>query len=265
MLRNYLFLLLLPFFACETPSGGSAEAPADSPRDFYQLKVYQFDSEAQQSHTDEYLASAYLPALKRLKINSVGVFKNLLSEEDSVRKTYVLIPFSSMEQFAELEDKLFADQAHLDAGKAYLEAAHDEPPYQRIESMVLRAFADMPVMSPSPVEGPRAERIYELRSYEAATEELYRRKVDMFNAGGEIKLFERLGFNAVFYAEVLSGPKTPNLMYMTTFDNRETRDGKWKEFVADPEWETLKAVEKYQNTVSHADIMLLYPTDYSDY
>jgi hypothetical protein len=29
----------------------------------------------------------------------------------------------------------------------------------------------------------------------------------MFNVGGEIDLFEQLGFNAVFYGEVISGAK----------------------------------------------------------
>ncbi|MFK7920761.1 MAG: NIPSNAP family protein, partial [Bacteroidia bacterium] len=115
------------------------------------------------------------------------------------------------------------------------------------------------------VEGTRAERVYELRSYESATEDLYRRKVDMFNAGGEVTLFDDLGFNAVFYAEVLSGDKMPNLMYMTTFSDMESRDAHWKAFVASPVWEKLKAMDKYQNTVSHADIMLLFPTEYSDY
>ena len=106
---------------------------------------------------------------------------------------------------------------------------------------------------------------YELRSYEAPTEEYYKRKVDMFNAGGEVILFDRLGFNAVFYAEVLSGPTMPNLMYMTTHENQETRDANWKNFVDSPEWTKLKVMPKYQNTVSKNVTLFLYPTEYSDY
>ena len=87
----------------------------------------------------------------------------------------------------------------------------------------------------------------------------------MFNAGGEIKLFDRLGFNAVFYAEVISGSKMPNLMYMTTFSDMSSRDTLWKAFFAAPEWEALKAMPKYENNVSHADIIFLFPTEYSDY
>jgi hypothetical protein len=87
----------------------------------------------------------------------------------------------------------------------------------------------------------------------------------MFNEGGEITLFDSLGFNAVFYGEVLSGDAMPNLMYMTTFKNMETRDSLWKEFFSSQKWEEIKDLPQYRNTVSRADIILLYPTDYSDY
>ena len=87
----------------------------------------------------------------------------------------------------------------------------------------------------------------------------------MFNDGGEIKLFDKLNFNAVFYSEVISGPKMPNLMYMTTFSNQESRDAHWKSFVDAPEWKEMSSVPKYQNNVSHIDRIFLYPTEYSDY
>jgi hypothetical protein len=87
----------------------------------------------------------------------------------------------------------------------------------------------------------------------------------MFNAGGEIKLFEHLQFNAVFYARVISGPRMPNLMYMTSFSDEASRKAHWDAFSKSPEWAELKAVPRYLNTVSHIDISFLYPTDYSDY
>jgi hypothetical protein len=105
--------------------------------------------------------------------------------------------------------------------------------------------------------------VYELRSYESASEKIFRNKVQMFNAGGEIKLFDRLGFNAIFYSEVLFGPKMPNLMYMTSFANMPAREAHWKAFGADPEWKKLAALPEYQNNVSHIDITFLRPTDYS--
>jgi hypothetical protein len=87
----------------------------------------------------------------------------------------------------------------------------------------------------------------------------------MFNEGGEIPLFERLGFNAIFYADVISGPKMPNLMYMTSFADKADRDAHWKTFSADPEWKKLSSMPKYQRNVSKVDITFLRPTAYSDY
>jgi len=57
----------------------------------------------------------------------------------------------------------------------------------------------------------------------------------------------------------------PNLMYMTTFDNKESRDAHWDTFEKSPVWKKLSSLPEYQNNVSHIDITFLYPTSYSDY
>ena len=123
----------------------------------------------------------------------------------------------------------------------------------------------MPQLKATLLSGPRKDRIYELRSYESTSEMIYRNKVDMFNAGGEVVLFDELGFNSVFYGEVIAGSKMPNLMYMTTHENKEERTKNWKAFSNSPVWVKMKSMDKYQNNVSHIDIDFLYPTDYSEY
>lgn len=249
----FAFTMSLTFYAQETT------------REYYQLKTYTFDTDEQIQMTDAYLENAFLPAMKRLDINTIGVFKPRPLDSLTPKKIYVLIPFKSLDQFATLDAELSKDEAYKEAGKAYLQAAHDKAPYARISSIILKAFKDMPMMAASKLTGPRKDRIYELRSYEGATEELYRSKVDMFNAGGEVALFTKLKFNAVFYAEVLSGARMPNLMYMTTHADQETRDANWKAFGGSPEWSKLKVMPKYQNTVSRNHQRYLYPTEYSDY
>lgn len=234
-------------------------------RELYQIKTYNLKSETQLTVTENFLKDAYLPALKRIGIKAVGVFKPKTFAADSIKKIVVVIPFASSKQFLQLENKLAKDQEYLSIGSPYLNAAYNQAPYVRIESVVLQAFTDHPLLTLPQLDSPRANRVYELRSYESATEAIYRRKVDMFNAGGEIKLFQRLQFNAVFYGEVLSGGKMPNLMYLTTFANQESRDNHWKAFVDSPEWKSLLTMDKYKNTISHIDILFLYPTDYSDY
>lgn len=234
-------------------------------KQFYQLKTYFLKDGNQEKVVDTYLKNAYLPALKRAGIENVGVFKLIPTEEITDLKIYILLPFSSIEQFLTLDDMLAQDKSYLSAGDSYIHAKHDNAPYERINSTLMKAFPEMPMMEASKIEGPRKERVYELRSYESATEAIYQNKVDMFNAGGEVTLFDSLGFNAVFYAEVLSGDRMPNLMYMTTFANMESRDAHWKAFGTAEKWLELKANPNYQNNVSKADIILLYPTEYSDY
>jgi len=241
------------------------QAEVNQSREFYQLKTYYFNSNDQESKTDEYLRNSFIPALHRQHIYNIGVFKPRQSVTDTTKRIVLLIPYESLEQFLGLTNALVKDSTYAHTGGNYINASHEYPPYDRIESILMRAFENMPKLFAPEFNVPKANRIYELRSYESPTEEYYKRKVAMFNEGGEIKLFDRLGFNAVFYAEVISGPRMPNLMYMTTFRNQETRDELWKAFFDSPEWKELLTLPKYENTVSHADIYFLYPTEYSDY
>lgn len=264
-----LFFALLILFTISSfksrPTAVSEIQSMKAVREFYQIKTYIFKTEQQQQATDLYLKEAYLPGLKKLGIKNIGVFKLKPSAKDTIKKTIVLIPFSSMKEFLKLDEKLAKDKTYLVAGASYLNASYKQPPYLRMESIILQAFSDHPFLIKPTLNTDRNNRVYELRSYESATEAIYNNKVDMFNAGGEIKLFNRLAFNAVFYGEVISGDKMPNLMYMTTFADQESREAHWKNFVDSPEWKELTAMEKYKNNISHIDITFLYPTDYSDY
>tara|TARA_R110002020_G_scaffold91560_3_gene222461 strand:+ start:74558 stop:75349 length:792 start_codon:yes stop_codon:yes gene_type:complete len=235
-------------------------------RQLFEIKTYTLGDQQQEQVVDAYLKEAYLPALKRMGIGPIGVFKPRTKDKNGIADTIVVLtPFKSFEEFGSLHQRLREDKTHNEDGKPYLQAAHDQKPYLRISTTLLTAFEDMPQLSPSPLAGPKEDRVYELRSYESATEARYRNKVKMFNEGGEVVLFDRLGFNAVFYGEVISGGKMPNLMYMTTFKDQTSRDAHWKSFSDDPEWKTLSARPEYQNNVSHIDILFLYPTEYSEY
>ncbi len=238
---------------------------AKTTKEYYQIRIYHYLDASQEGRIDTYLKEAYLPALHRAGIENVGVFKPVESDEAAEQKIYVFIPFKTLEQFAQLEGKLELDKAYHTDGKAYLEAAYDDPPYIRLESIILHAFDYQPQASVPKLDSPPEERIYELRSYESYTENTLVNKVHMFNEGGEVSLFEKLEFNAVFYAEVLSGSRMPNLMYMTSFSNMESREEHWAKFREHPVWEKISSMEEYQNNVSEIDIILLHHTDYSDF
>ena len=234
-------------------------------REFYQLTVYHFKNAEQEKVLDNYFQSALLPALHRMKINNVGVFKSWANDTVTDKLIYVFIPLKSLEMVTELPSKLKADVNYASAGAEYLDAAYSDPPYSRMETILLRAFPLAPEMQLPSLQSAKKERVYELRSYESATEKKFENKVQMFNQGDEIGLFKKLNFNAIFYSEVISGSKMPNLMYMTSFENKAARDEHWKTFVSDPYWKNLSSMPEYQNNVSHIDISFLYPADYSDF
>lgn len=255
MIKNILVLLLLVTVIDST---------AQAKRDFYLIKVYQLANAEQVATTETFLEKAWLPAVHRYGISTVGIFKLVGNDTAKTKNIYVLIPLSSTDEAYRLDDQLEKDKEYLSAGKAYIDAPHDKPNYQRLETILLRAFADMPHFAKPLLSGDKKDHVYELRSYESATEKIYRKKVEMFNKGGEIILFDRLKFNAIFYGEVLAGSKMPNLMYMTSFNNMEARNEHWKNFVDDPVWKKLVAMPEYQNTVSKIDIIFLRPVSYSD-
>jgi hypothetical protein len=247
------------FFALLVLAGTRA-----SSQEYYDLTQYNYTGEANEARLDTYFKNALVPALHRMGIKSVGVFKSSSLDTSSIRKFFLLIPITSLDFLDNIHTKLEKDKTYQSAGADYINAKHNESPYLRIEKMVLKAFSGMPKHKKSTLTGDKTKRVYELRSYEGPTEKLYRTKVKMFNTGDEIGLFERLGFNAIFYAEVLAGSHMPNLMYITTFDDKQSRDEHWKAFGQDPQWKKLTADKQYDNTVSHMDIHFLYPAEYSD-
>ena len=256
-MKKLLILSQMIVLVLISMTGGAAD------RQFYQLKIYWIDNETQESRLDHYFKDAYLPALHRAGVEKVGVFKSIEGKNDGKKFVMVFTPFNSLGEIENIKDRLSKDATFVEAGGDYIMAAHDDPPYKRIEVILLRAFSETPVMGTPVAEGQKSERVYELRSYEAATEFLYKRKVEMFNEG-ESALFIKLGFHPLFFAEVLSSSYMPHLMYMITFSDEISQEAHWSTFGEHPEWNAMKDLERYQNTVSSITRYLMYPADYSD-
>jgi len=263
MFKRSLFLLIAACIAVQSYASVKASA------EFYQIKVYHLKDEFQEKRVDQFLEKAYLPALHRAGIDNIGVFKPVKSTGGNAdspdRLIYVFIPYSSFKELEKVNSVLEKDKQYHNDGLDYLQAAYTNPAYVRIETIFLNAFEDSPKHNLPELKGPKKDRIYELRSYESPTEMLHLNKVKMFNAGDEIGIFKRLGFNAVFYGQVIAGSRMPNLMYLTTFENKAARDEHWKAFGGDEAWKKLSAMPEYQNNMNKNDTRFLYPTEYSDF
>jgi hypothetical protein len=170
---------------------------------------------------------AWLPALRRAGMPKVGVITPIANDTAIDKKIYIILPAKSIYQVIDLPEKLSKDNEYQQAGKTYIDALYSNPPFNRMENILALAFPKAPVMNLPVLNGPKPERIYEFRSYESAIEKLNQNKVQMFNDGGEVALFKRLNFNAIFFAEVITGSSMPNLIYMTSFENRAEREAHW--------------------------------------
>jgi NIPSNAP len=232
--------------------------------DFYQIKIYHLKDNEQVKQVDEYLEDAYLPALHRLHIKNIGVFKPIANDTASMKFIYVLVPFNSEGEWMKVEQNISKDEVYANAAKSFLAASNNKAPYERMESILLEAFSGQgQLLLPAT---KNSNRVFELRSYESPTENLLAKKMAMFNKD-EIGIFNRLGFNPVFYGKVLSGNRMPNLMYMPIFNSLDERNAQWKAFGNDAKWREISADPANENkvSVSHIDSILMQDTPYSDY
>jgi len=240
---------------------GVIAAPA---KDYYQILVYHFNSASQEKMIDDYLQQTFLPMMHASGYKNIGVFSPLANDTSADKKIYVFITLKNPGEIAEWNDHFWKKLPDQSTASAYWNSAYNDPPYNRMESILIRAWEMAPKMAVPKLSGPKEQRIYELRNYESATDKLFRSKVHMFNEGGEIPLFARLNFNAIFYGDVLAGSNMPNLMYMTCFENMADRDAHWKAFVDSPEWKKLVAMPQYKNTISKLEAILMKAKSYSD-
>jgi hypothetical protein len=231
----------------------------------YEVKIYRINGPAQEALMDTYLKDAFLPALHRAGIPTVGVFKPIEADTAFGKMVYVFIPYNTIEQYSQLSEKLDKDQVYAQAGKEFLDAPYNNPPYVRYESILAKAFTHMPQFVVPSFTTPKSERIYEYRSYESATEAKAAKKIQMFNEGGEIGIFQSIGANPVFYAKVILGSQMPRLIYMTTYADMKSHDEHWVVFRAHPDWKKLSAMEEYKNSTSKTRAYLLHPANYSDF
>lgn len=232
---------------------------------YYKVTVYHFKNADQEKLIDAFLKDAYLPGLHIKGQKNIGVFKPLANDTAADKTIFIIQSFKDIKQLANIAEETWDVSTYGNAAEGYMSGTTKNPPYTRIETMVVNAFDMAPKMMLPNLTTPKSDHIYEFRSYESATEKLHNSKVKMFNQGGEVASFKRLNFNAVFYGKVIAGSRMPNLVYMTSFENRAERDAHWKAFSADPEWKKVSSMPEYQNNVSRNETILMKAADYSDF
>jgi hypothetical protein len=246
-----------------TGAKNAVGAPDDTmgkKQEFYEWRVYRTKSADKKKMLHDYLENALLPALGRMSIDRIGVFTNMDKTDDY--SIYVMIPYSTLEIFAAVNSKLQKDQEYMLAAKDHFAVVQDDPVFTRIRSRFYKAFAGMPVIEMPKQTADHKSRIFELRIYESHTEEKAALKVDMFNSG-EIQIMRDTELAPVLFGEALIGDDLPNLTYILSASNREAHEAHWSKFRTHPDWERMKGMAKYKDTVSKITNFFLMPTAYS--
>lgn len=225
---------------------------------YYELRIYTFSTQTQQKLIEDFYSLA-IPTFNNLGVENVGVFNEL--ETSLPAKLYVLLPYRSLQHFTAVSTALDSDTDFQKSAEAYLNAAANEPAYERIESSLMLAFKKFPNL----VAPKKQQRFFELRQYQSASEAAGKKKIEMFNDEGEIEIFQRLQFNPVFWGETIIGPDRPNLTYMVTFDTLAEKDKKWAEFIEDQQWKELSSKSEYSNDllINLITSTMLIPTSFS--
>jgi hypothetical protein len=241
-------------------AGGAAQAQEAS-REFYELRTYEMQTGNRKAVLNEYLEKACIPAMNRLGIKPVGVFTVVAGT--NALNLFVLVPYPSLEHFLSAPARLAADAEYQKASALYQSASIDSPAYTRYESTLLWAFKNVPrVRVPAETAG-KQPRLFELRTYESHSEASALKKIEMFNEGGEIDIFDRVGLRSVFYGQTLVGRRQPNLVYMMVHQDMAARDKGWAAFGSSADWKALSANPVYANTVSATTVVFLRPAAYS--
>lgn len=256
-----IFTIVSVSFAAAPKTGKTKKAkPSVKKQEFYELRVYRIKSAEKQKIVSTYLEKALLPALNRMSLKNVGVFTVKDAGEDF--SIHVLITYPKLHMFARVNDKLESDKAYNKAAAPYFALGKKDPAYTRIESRLMKAFAGIPAMEIPAQTKSKSQRMFEVRIYESHNEYKARKKVDMFNTG-EIQVMRDTKLAPVFFGETLIGSDVPNLTYMLSASDSEAHKEHWKAFMAHPEWNRMKEMPIYKDTVSKITKTFLVPTKYS--
>ncbi|MBN2272013.1 MAG: NIPSNAP family protein [Sedimentisphaerales bacterium] len=235
--------------------GGAAMAAGGGDREYFELRRYRLLGGAKKNMLGDFLRDVGIPAMNRIGIGPVGAFTAKYGPSDPT--LYVLMVHKNLESVVTAAARLLADD---EFGKSDLvNASSGDAGYVRAESSLMAAFKNMPKLEVP----PKRPRIFELRTYESHSIKAAKKKIEMFNEGGEIAIFNKTGLNPVFFGETIIGPMMPNLTYMLCFDDLTDRDKRWGAFGSSDEWKKLSSDPQYKDTVSNITDIILQPTGYS--
>ncbi len=215
---------------------------------YFELIKYYLHPGERESKVEDFYRESAIPALNRIGINTIGLFKPVYGGNDHL--LYVLIPHASLDAIYTDNEKLLADRELLNSGSDFLNSLLENPPFIKMEKTLLRAFDYLPEIHVPDKQERNKVKVYEMRIYQSPGFAAAKKKIQMFDEGGELEIFKKTGLEPVFFGETIIGPDMPNLIYMLVFENMEAREKNWAEFENNSDWKKLSGKPEYAGLVS---------------
>lgn len=225
---------------------------------YFELIRYYLHQGERESMVENFYREAAIPAFNRIGINTIGVFSPVYGGND--HQLYVLIPHPSLEAIYYNNEKLLHDKVFLSRGSDFLNSLLNKSAFINMEKTILRAFNYLPEIQLPANLKKNETRIFEMRIYQSPGIAAAKKKIEMFNEGGELEIFKKTGLRPVFFGETIIGRDMPNLLYLLVFENMDTREKNWNKFENHPDWIKLKSEPDYADLVSSITDIILKPT-----
>lgn len=220
----------------------------------FALHQFLLDNGEQLGRLHGYLRDALLPALASEVAGAQIVLEAIVAAHQP--QVVFLQEFPDAASWRQVGLKLKQNEALRAANAAWDKAG---PYLSHAVSLLAATGYSSPIDS-----GPGAQRIFEMRVYQAPSEWQLNGVHERF-AGPEIPIFHRCGIMPVLYATTIAGPRMPNLTYLTPFESLAAREAAWSKFQADPDWHRARqlSIEQHGYTPRVITISLFKATAYS--
>ena len=237
------------------------QSAAQGGQQYFEWIRYHLPLGSRQRVVSNYYRDVAIPALNKAGIKNVGVFNVKHGINDPT--LHVIIQHPTLESVVTLNDRLLDDAAFVQAGESVLKPPMNEMAFVSMDKVIMKAFTHLPEIQVPTQKQANKSRIFQVRTYEAPSLTAAKRKIHMFNEGGEIAIFKKTGLQPILFGEVIAGDRMPSLVYILAFDDLDHMTKQWSVFVSDPDWKTLSANTYYNETVSRINDWIWTPAQFS--
>jgi len=250
-----------PVLGIPALSDSIVHSASQANQQYFEWISYHLPLGARQRWMQEYYRDVAIPALNRAGLNNIGVFNVRHGINDPTLN--VIIPHPTLESIETVNDRLLEDSSFVEAGSRFLRSPTNEMAFVSMQKTIMKAFTHLPEMVTPRQRLENRSRIFQVRVYEAPSLTASKRKIHMFNEGGEIAIFKKVGLQPILFGETIAGAMMPNLVYILAFDDFADMGRAWDAFRVDPDWIRLRDDPYYADTVTRINDWIWTPTAFS--